>query len=231
MTRATAAGNATAKPRVYRHRALSRLDSGETTRALRRNLNSAWSPLVPADQRIAVSSRPQIAALLPGGKSGSATPGRPQLRVGREAALAVVGGPRTIETFGASARWTSSSCSSCPCSPGPGCSRQHRSAPPRRWRSRASRRFRSASWSSSTTRQRASRDGAGRLVRGRRAIAAPAAAPTAAPVSSAGRRRSHRRERPGTSARRCCAADRRPAWSSRRRRSGRSSAAAPTGRR
>jgi hypothetical protein len=34
MTRATAAGNATAKPRVYRHRALSRLDSGETTRAL-----------------------------------------------------------------------------------------------------------------------------------------------------------------------------------------------------
>ncbi|MEA2150706.1 MAG: hypothetical protein QOD69_2536, partial [Solirubrobacteraceae bacterium] len=33
-----AAGNATAKPRVYRHRALSRLDSGETTRALRRNL-------------------------------------------------------------------------------------------------------------------------------------------------------------------------------------------------
>jgi hypothetical protein len=71
MTRATAAGNATAKPRVYRHRALSRLDSGETTRALRRNLNSGWSPLVPADQRIAVSSRPQIAALLLGGKTNS----------------------------------------------------------------------------------------------------------------------------------------------------------------
>jgi hypothetical protein len=70
MTRATAAGNATAKPRVYRHRALSRLDSGET-RALRRNLNSGWSPLVPADQRIAVSSRPQIAALLLGGRSSS----------------------------------------------------------------------------------------------------------------------------------------------------------------
>jgi hypothetical protein len=73
MTRATPAGNATAKPRVYRHRALSRLDNGETTRALRRNLNSGWSPLVPADQRIAVSSRPQIAALLLGGKSSIAS--------------------------------------------------------------------------------------------------------------------------------------------------------------
>src|SRR4051794_16778116 len=60
----------------YRHRALSRLDSGETTRA--RRPNSGWSPLVPADQRSAVSSRPQIAPLLLGGRSGSAVAAGPR---------------------------------------------------------------------------------------------------------------------------------------------------------